>query len=215
MQALNKGRAFAVDVKDVTSEGQIAGYGSVFGNVDQGFDIVEPGSFDKSLETRGMPKMLFGHDMWEPPIGKWTKAGEDKDGLALEGSLNMDTQRGSEIHAGLKMGTLDGLSIGFLLKDSEVDKRGIRHIKEVDLFEVSVVTFPMNELARVDAVKQLVDDGISKRTLERILRDAGFTGAQAKALIAEGYNGIAPRDGLCEQEKEAEVVRDTLRSLFK
>jgi HK97 family phage prohead protease len=192
MFEVNRGRA--IEVKEVRDSGAIAGYGSTFGNIDQGFDIVEKGAFAESLEERGLPKMLWGHDFFEPPIGKWQKASEDEHGLLLEGKLNLDTQRGQEVHSGLKMQTLDGLSIGYLEKESDVDKRGIRHLKEVELFEVSVVTFPMNEMARVDTVKNRIAQGIGKVELEKVLRDAGFSRTQAKRFIAEGYSGIAPRD---------------------
>ncbi len=197
---LQKGQAFGVEIKDVSSKGDVAGYGSVFNNVDQGYDVVEEGAFANSLKERGMPKMLFGHDYWSPPIGKWNEAKEDDHGLYLEGSLNLKSQMGSEVHAGLKMGTMDGLSVGFLMKDYDIAESGIRHIKEADLLEVSVVTFPMNELARVDAVKNRVQQGISKRELEWILRDAGFTRAQAKAFIARGFNGLTQCDAAVEDE---------------
>jgi len=205
---LQKGQAFGVEVKDVTSKGDVAGYGSVFNNVDQGYDIVEPGSFDKSLGERGLPKMLFGHDHWSPPIGKWNVAKEDDHGLYLEGELNLQSQMGKEVHAGLKMGTMDGLSIGFLMKDYEIAESGIRHIKEADLLEVSVVTFPMNELARVDAVKNRIQQGISKRELEWILRDAGFTRSQAKAFISRGFNGLSQCDAVDEDEIDLDLYRE-------
>lgn len=193
---LQKGQAFGIEIKDVTTKGDVAGYGSVFSNVDQGYDVVEEGAFADSLKNRGMPKMLFGHDYWSPPIGKWNTAKEDEHGLYLEGTLNLKSQMGAEVHAGLKMGTMDGLSVGFLMKDYDIAESGIRHIKEADLLEVSVVTFPMNELARVDAVKNRVQQGISKRELEWILRDAGFTRTQAKAFIARGFNGLTQCDAV-------------------
>lgn len=188
-------RGHAIEVKQVSDAGDIEGYGSTFGNVDQGYDIVEPGAFEKTLEERGLPKMLWGHDFWEPPIGKWTKAKEDDFGLFLKGQINLDTQRGAEVHSNLKMGTLDGLSIGYLEKDADF-ANGVRHLKEIDLFEVSVVTFPMNELARVDAVKQKIEDGISKRELEHILQEAGMSRAQARKLIKHGHEGLYTRDAV-------------------
>lgn len=200
----------AIEVKEVSAAGTITGYGSIFGNVDGGYDVVEKGAFDESLSKRGLPKMLWGHDLWEPPIGKWSKAEEDDTGLWLEGKINLDMQRGAEVHSALKMGTLDGLSIGYLPKDSDTTNSGIRHLKSVELFEVSVVTFPMNEEARVDAVKHLVEGGISKKDLERILRDAGFSRQQAKALIADGHDGLVPRDAKAEADEIINHMRRVL-----
>ncbi len=213
---LQKGKTFAVEVKDVTEKGDIAGYGSVFNNVDGGYDVVEPGAFANSLKERGLPKMLWGHDFWDPPIGKWNQAKEDDHGLYLEGKLLLDTQRGKEVHAGLKAKTLDGLSIGYTIDDAEVSEAGIRHLKEIDLWEVSVVTFPMNELARVDAVKQLVEGGLTKRQLETILRDAGFTRGQAKALVADGYDGlIDARDALVGSAEDWDGVKHAAQGIFR
>ncbi len=206
-------RGAAVQVKTVSKTGDIEGYGSVFNNVDSGFDIVEPGAFAKSLEERGLPKMLWGHDMWDPPIGIWNEAKEDDRGLYLEGKLNLDMQRGREVHAALKMGSVDGLSIGYLPEDTDIDKRGVRHLKQVDLFEVSVVTFPMNEEARVDAVKQLLESGeMTKTRLERFLRDAGLTRQQAKALIFGGYDELIARNA-DEGSNDGEQLAQTLGKL--
>lgn len=208
MKNVNIGRA--IEIKSVADNGDIEGYGSTFGNVDQGYDVVEKGAFTDTLQKRGLPKMLWGHDFWEPPIGKWTDAEEDDRGLKLAGKLNLDMQRGSEIHSALKMGTVDGLSIGFIPVESDIAKSGVRHLTKVDLFEVSVVTFPMNEEARVDAVKHIVERGITERDLERILRDAGFSRTQAKGLIARGYDGILSRDA-----NDDGVDDDGLRELFR
>ncbi len=200
MRKMNHG--CAIEVKTVNAAGELEGYGSTFGNVDLGFDIVEPGAFADSLKDRGLPKMLWGHDFFDPPIGKWTEATEDKTGLFLKGQINLDMQRGHEVHSALKMGSLDGLSIGFSVQDSDIDRRGVRHLEKVDLFEVSVVTFPMNEEARVDAVKQLVEKGVTERQLEKILRDAGFSRKQAMALVASGYDGLIARDAADEDDDD-------------
>lgn len=197
----------------VSARGDIEGYGSVFGNIDQGNDVVEPGSFTKSLETRGMPKMLWSHGWFDPPIGKWNTAEEDDRGLFLKGRLNLDTQLGAEVHSNLKMETLDGLSIGYMIIEAEIDRDNVQHLIEVDLFEVSPVNFPMNELARVDAVKSRIEAGISKRELESILRDAGMTRAQAKRLIAEGFDGLIPRDA--NDGTESDQLKELVARLCK
>ncbi len=182
----------AVEVKSVEEAGVISGYGSVFNNRDQGGDVVLAGAFAESIKGR-QPKMLWGHDFFEPPIGRWTEVREDDRGLFVKGQLNMDSQRGREVHSALKMKAVDGLSIGYITKDFE-DKDDRRELKSVDLFEVSVVNFPMNELASVDDVKAAFAAGMTTRQLECILRDAGFTRSQAKALIADGGKALVTRD---------------------
>ena len=201
-------------VKEVGAEGAIVGYGSVFGNIDAGFDVVEAGAFEDSLKDRGLPKMLWGHAWFDPPIGKWTEAEEDDHGLLLHGQINMKMQQGAEVHAALVMDTLDGLSIGFLEQEATTDKRGVRHLEKLDLFEVSVVTFPMNELARVDSVKDRIGHGVTKRELAMILRDAGFSRLQAEALVARGYGGLAQSDS-GDQDDDADGAAALIQNMFK
>ena len=156
-------------------EGVFSGYASVFGNEDQGNDVVQKGAFTKSLEDRPAPKvkMLFQHKTDEP-IGVFETIYEDQKGLYVKGKLALKTQKGKETYELLKIGALDGMSIGFRADPQKQgyneNKRGIRTLKEVDLMEISLVTFPMNEEAMVQSVK-----GNSKtiRDWEKILRDAG------------------------------------------
>lgn len=191
---LNVKQGRAIEVKSVSETGAIMGYGSTFGEMDRGYDVMEKGAFAKSLEQR-TPKMLWGHDFKEPPIGNWVDAKEDDHGLLLRGQINLDMQKGREVHSALKNKSVDGLSVGFIDIVSEISEAGVRHIKEVELFEVSVVTFPMNESARVDAVKALVDSGqITKRQMEGLLRDVGLSVKQAKALLAGGFDELVSRD---------------------
>lgn len=197
----------AFELKDAEETGSVEGYGSVFGNVDQGGDIVAKGAFTESLKDK-MPKMLWGHDSFAPAIGVWQTAKEDDHGLLLQGQINMESAMGQEVHSALKMGAIDGLSIGFMTKESDTDKGGITTLKEVDLWEVSFVNFPMNVEARVDAVKAKIISGtVTKRELENLLRDAGFPAQQAKAIVADGYAGLKGRDG-------SDDLNDELRKLI-
>jgi HK97 family phage prohead protease len=144
------GRPF--ELKKLSAEGQFSGYGSVFGVEDSYMDIVMPGAFAESLKAR-KPAMLWQHNP-DQPIGVWTEAREDKTGLYLEGQLAMKTQAGAEAYELMKMGALDGLSIGFSTKVAEYDdKTSIRRLLQVKLWEVSPVTFPANEEARIENVK--------------------------------------------------------------
>ena len=148
---------FESEVKS-DAKGVFTGYGSIFGNEDQGNDIVAKGAFTKSLAERpaSKVKMLFQHKTDEP-IGVFTEIYEDQKGLFVKGQLAMGTQKGRETYELLKMGALDGMSIGFKADPQKQgyneNKRGIRTLKEVDLMEISLVTFPMNEQAMVQSVK--------------------------------------------------------------
>jgi len=165
---------FESEVKS-DAQGIFTGYGSIFGNEDQGNDIVKKGAFTKSLTRRpaSKVKMLFQHKTDEP-IGVFTDIYEDSKGLFVKGQLAMGTQKGREAYELLKMGALDGMSIGFKADPDKQgyneNKRGVRTLKEVDLMEISLVTFPMNESALIQSVK---GNAKNIREWEKILRDAG------------------------------------------
>jgi len=138
--------------------GIFKGIASVFGELDSFNDKVAKGAFKQSLKDRGPSgiKMLWQHRPSEP-IGIWTDLKEDSKGLLVEGKLALGTQRGREAHELLKMGALDGLSIGFVSKKTEIDEdTGIRTLKEIDLWEISLVTFPALHSARITQVKASV-----------------------------------------------------------
>lgn len=192
------------DIKAMGEEGTFAGYGSVFGNKDSGGDIVQPGAFAKSLaehRQRGSKvRMFWGHDQ-NQPIGKWTDISEDGKGLYVEGKLNMNVQRGREAYAHLKEGDIDGLSIGYGVIEAEPDeKRGALLLKQLKLYEVSVVSMAMNERARIDEVKseqlhrmeELArrfrdGDPMPIKEFETVLRDAGFPKSAAVQIASVGY----------------------------
>jgi len=197
------------------TDGRIAGYASVFGAVDLGKDAVERGAFAKSLETRGTGgiRMLFQHDPAQP-IGTWTAIREDARGLYVEGRISTEVAKGREVLALLRNGGLDGLSIGFrTVKARKEGRTGVRRILEADLWEVSVVTFPMLPEARVTAVKggRLP----TAREFERwLVRDAGLTRSEAKAVIAQGFASLRRRrDGASAEPGLAETIRAATRQL--
>jgi HK97 family phage prohead protease len=184
------GRPFEVKSLD-DKAGTFTGYGSVFGVEDSYLDIVMPGAFAKTLQKR-TPAMLWQHDS-RTPIGVWTKATEDQKGLYLEGRLALKTQSGAEAYELLRMGALDGLSIGFRTIQYEYDsKTDVRKLLELELYEVSPVTFPALDVARVDGVK--AESAPSIRDLEAALRDAGLSRSDAKALLATGVKALDLRD---------------------
>jgi uncharacterized protein len=148
-------RPFAV--KTIAEDGSFIGYGSVFDVADSYSESVAAGAFQKSLSAwraKGlMPAMLWMHDPTKP-VGVWDEVYEDANGLVVRGQLALNTQAGLEAYELLKMGALTGLSIGYRTVASRIDStRGLRVLTELELFEVSLVTFPANDLARVSAVK--------------------------------------------------------------
>lgn len=144
-------------VKSLAADGLFVGYASVFGNVDSYNEIVAKGAFKRSLagwrEKNAAPAMLWMHDPTQP-IGLWVAMGEDENGLVVQGRLALSTQKGREAYELLKMRALTGLSIGYRVVTSKIDaKRKARILTDVELFEVSLVTFPANDAARVSVVK--------------------------------------------------------------
>lgn len=145
-----------LEIKSVNADGTFEGFASLFGREDLSRDVIEPGAFSDSLVTRGTNgiKMLLQHDP-NQPIGVWEELQEQPRGLYARGKLMMDVARAREVLSLMMAGALDGLSIGFrTIKARKSDNGAVRHIEKVDLWEISVVTFPMQPLARVTAVKQ-------------------------------------------------------------
>lgn len=162
------------------SEGRFEGYAAVFNNVDSGGDVIAPGAFTKTLGRR-MPKMLWQHDPREV-IGKWESVEQDDNGLFVKGRVFQNIPRGAEALTLLKEGELDGMSIGYrTIKATDEGRQ--RKLIELDMWEVSLVTFPMNEKARVTAVKSIN----TERDFEQFLRDAGFSRKEAAAITLHGY----------------------------
>jgi HK97 family phage prohead protease len=219
MEHLNLG--FEIKFASGAPDGTFSGYGAVFGNVDSYGDVIEKGAFKDTLrdwEGKGKyPPMLLQHgggflgsadDML--PVGKWTKMEENSKGLKVEGQLfAMSTERGQYIYEGLKAGTLDGLSIGYEVKEFVAGTKPgepRRKLTGIDLWELSIVTFPANDKARVGAVKA-ADRIKTIREFEDFLRDVGgFSHAAAKAIASRGFKSSEPRD-------EDGAMSDLLRTL--
>lgn len=209
-----------IHLKSVSDKGEFTGYASVFDVKDDYGDIVIKGAFAKSLVDWSadgkLPKMLWQHQVAEP-VGVYSKMVEDDRGLYVEGRILVDagpTERRTYEH--LKAGSIDGLSIGYTIPSGgiEYDKgRDAYLLKQIDLWEVSLVTFAANPEATVEQVKSATQ---SERDFERFLRDAGLSRSQAKGVVARGFAGLRDlREAETEDRvmKAAEQTLATLRAL--
>lgn len=194
-----KTKDFALHVKDVSEDGTFEGYGSIFGNLDSYGEVVEPGAFTKSLgrhvKEKTKPLMLWQHNP-DDPIGVWESLEEDAKGLRGTGRLLKGVRRADEAYILMKAGAIQGLSIGYREVKVEPDGNN-RKLKELDLLEVSIVSFPANRRARVSAVKSermeefatRLRDGepMPVKEFEDILREAGVPKSMALQIASVGY----------------------------
>lgn len=213
------------DRKEITDGGYFEGYGSIFGNIDHGGDVVMPGAFRKSLqrwnEKKELPAMVYIHDLREP-IGEYKEMREDEVGLFVAGDLwTPDVPRAVQARRMLRSNGPKGLSIGYITVESafeERDGKTIRLLYEVELMEVSPVLFAMNGLAKPTRTKSLISDNnepATKRDVEHALcYTLGLSRKQAKAFISGGYGALcdacAPTSQEpCEADEElkAEIAR--------
>jgi HK97 family phage prohead protease len=219
---MDKKTAPVLEIKSLKESGEFEGYGSTFGGEPDAYgDVIAEGAYEDSLATHKskgtMPKLFWQHNSAEP-IGKWQDAKEDGHGLLLKGKLNMDVQRGREAHALLKAGDIDGLSIGYRIKEYSVDTdSGIWTLEKLDLIEVSVVSVGANENAVVQSVKAAkaahdlmerlkAGDRLTEREFETWLKGLGLTNSQAER---------AARLHLKGQGEPAAAASEFLQALLK
>jgi len=208
----NLTKSFPLELKAL-KERQFEGHGSVFGNVDLGGDMVVSGAFKRTLtehkEDGRLPQMFWMHQMDRVP-GKWTDMEEDEKGLYVKGEL-ADTELGNEMHTLMQMKAVRGLSIGYSIVERDYNKEGVRLIKDVDLWEVSIVSLAMNPMASVTNAKSRLSKDFEfvphphefKRDLEEHLRDVGCARSVAKRLVSKMFDrddspGEMPEDVLRE-----------------
>lgn len=209
MQALQtKTAAFEVK-KEPDQDGEFEGYASTFGNVDQGMDIIERGAFTKSLGSGRKVKMLWQHDVGKV-IGVWDEMREDERGLYVKGRLLKDVTLGREAMALMRAGAIDSMSIGYLTIEAVPEAGGrVRKLTEVDLFEVSLVTMPMNEMARVTDVKSIR----TEREFEAFLRDAGYSRKEAAAIALHGFKAIAGQRDAGSDDAQSEALTGLMEQI--
>jgi len=187
-QAMDR-RVFKLELKATDdATGMFEGYAAVFGNEDWYGDVIEPGAFTKTLQEQPHIPILWQHNT-DQPIGLTEEASEDNIGLKVRGKLNMETVQGREAYSLLKQGVVRGLSIGFDTVKREITEE-IRRIKEIRLWEWSLVTFPANPLALVTGVKN------AEEVEETIYKAIG-------ACRAAGEKKIALNPALLKQARNA------------
>lgn len=225
MTAMFKAASPVMEIKSLNDTGEFEGLGSTFGGKPDSYgDIIAPGAYSKSLAEHSakgtMPKMFWQHDPSQP-IGKWLEAFEDDRGLMMRGKLNMGVQRGKEAYALLKEGDIDGLSIGYRIKDYEKNESdGTWLLKELDLMEVSVVSIGANENATISSIKAAkashdlterlkAGDQLEGREFETFLKGLGFSNSQAERAVRIHLNGQG------DPAKAAPTAEDLLKALCR
>jgi HK97 family phage prohead protease len=204
----------AAEFKFVGDSGLVEGYASIFGNVDLGGDRILPGAFKEFNRTRdGKVRVLFQHKA-DSPIGK-ADVSEDARGLHFKAQLVLEDPLAKRVYTYMKEGIVDGMSIGYdiLPGGSEVTGEGVRNLSALKLWEISGTAFPMNQLARVEAVKSVTDCG-DVRELEDLLRARlGLSARKAKAVATRCWPVLNDRDGRDDdrEDREAEEAKTILQ----
>jgi HK97 family phage prohead protease len=193
-------KTFSLKIDDVDSKGTIRGYASTFGNVDLGLDVVDKGAFKKSLkENNGVFPILADHDP-SKLIGWNMRAEEDDKGLFVEGKLDLNVQNAREKYSltktAMELGAKMGLSIGYMTIKGEPDRDRpmVRHLKELKLFEYSIVTFPMNTEAMIDSAKSLVGVDKAKFIIQDLIKQGLSVDELSMALLTEAAEENDPSE---------------------
>ncbi|WP_044333513.1 HK97 family phage prohead protease [Sphingomonas hengshuiensis] len=194
--------------------GSVSGYGSVYNVIDRGGDIVMPGAFKESLaawrKKNAHPPMLWQHDAGTP-VGVWTDIAEDERGLKVAGQLVLEVPQAAAARALIVAGAVKGLSIGYRTTKDEIDRTtGLRRILKADLWEISLVTFPMNELTLITGAKSIDD-----RALEHAFRDEGLSHREAKLAVSVVRKQQALRDEGRPEPASRDGMKDVLMALRK
>ena len=205
------------EVKSIDDDGNIEGYGSTFGGEPDAYgDVIEKGAFKDSIAEGGRNRtgipILYQHDPAEP-VGMWHEIAEDSKGLRLRGKLELELMMAKKAYILAKKKIITGLSIGFDTKNGLVEydnQTGIRTLKKINLWEVSLVTFPANINAQVVGVKSLFN-AKTPRELEHALRDSGLSRQEALYIVAMCKGAL--RDSGANNKKEVQKVLNTLKEV--
>jgi uncharacterized protein len=201
--------AFPLTIKSLTEAGHIEGLAAAFGNVDLGGDRIIPGAFTRSLAGRTNPLPMLLHHKFDRPIGRWDSLTETREGLLAKGRITLEATDGREAYALARDGALGGLSVGYQTVDSKRGK-GARDLIELALHEVSLVSIPMNPLARVRGIKSIS----GPRDIADLFREAGISSRRAKAAAGAAWRAINEDEDPTET-KLAEMLTTASASLSR
>lgn len=199
--------------------GEFEGYASVFDSNDAVNDTIARGAFKSSLIELRTPAMFINHDHAGIPVGDWQRLEEDSYGLKATGKIDLNHKDGASVYSAMKRGAMDGLSIGFTMNagDFEQKDEGGRIIKDMRLREVSVVTFPCEDSARIAQVKAEDFTFTDLKGLERYLRDAcGFSKSAATAFASRAARILRGDPDVPRGESQSDILLNQyLQDAFK
>ncbi len=214
-----------LEFKALTEDGEFEGYAAIFNNVDLGGDRILPGAFSKTLKKTGGKVPILADHMSREQIGWGLEAVEDKRGLKVRGKLNFAVQRAAEKYALAKqaseVGARMGLSIGYQAVKPSYEG-DVRILKEINLAEYSLVTFPMNTRAGITAIKggHVVlapgDIKTNVRALEIYLRDGGISHQQAKRIASLAFRDqrdVDTGEALNEYKEVLAAIREVKQKI--
>jgi len=210
------------EIKKLTDDGTIEGYGSVFNVIDSYRDVVLPGAFKATIaESKAsgeFPRMLYQHNV-EDIIGMWDEMAEDKHGLFMKGSLILEHNPIAKKALSLmKHKALKGLSIGYSVPKGGSkwnEEKNVTELSEIKLWETSTVTFGANVEAVITDVRSALEDGIfpTRREFEKLMQDAGFSRKDARLIMCDGFDALLLQDA--DSAEGILQVTKTLRSMTK
>lgn len=213
-------KCLKLDLKsfEENGDGEFEGYGSTFDNVDRVGDVVEKGAFSRTLtqhrKNGTMPAMLLHHDMTRP-VGRWTHMEEDSKGLYVKGKLSLGVRDADEAHKLLRDGVINTMSIGYIVDRETYDHQSSKnHLHDISLHEVSLVTIPANAQAMISSVKSAEGD-LDIRSLEAVLREAGLSRREAKALLAGGFKAVDAEQNIVKALADEYVQEQVSSELAK
>jgi HK97 family phage prohead protease len=202
-------KSFPLEIKAITEESEyfvFEGYASTFNNVDYGDDVVVRGAFTDSLTKNSQVPILWAHKMDELPLGKSFQLYEDDKGLFVKANLPKVDPRMHSLIAQIKLGSIQEMSIGYFVEDYEMKKDGIRLLKKINLFEISLVNKAMNPQAKVTGFKSFE----TLRDIEQTLTDNGFSNKEAKTLISKIKEFSSKRDASQDNQRDADTTKQKI-----
>lgn len=196
----------SLQLKFVGDDMSFSGYASVFGGVDAYGDTIDPNAYDKTLINRDRPiRLRWNH--YGPIIGKWKNMFVDSKGLFVEGQLTPGHSVAGDVYASMKHGAIDGMSIGYMPVKSEMIGEGRRLLKEIELFEISVVEEPADTNAVINSVKSAIETASSIREVEAALRESGGFSRNDACMLVSRIKSLLKGELLAEEKAKQEIAK--------